>query len=123
ALLVEDWASAPDGLRALADASEAGSLIIVALRDEGQVIGLLGVRHGRPGVYSDADLHLMEHLAEQVAPAIADARAFEDLERYRRLLEQRVAERTDELARANRDKERLIAALDERSRTLERESQ
>jgi len=123
ALLVEDWARAPEGLRAQADAGEAGSLIIVALREEGRVIGLLGVRHGRAGAYSDADLHLMERLAEQVAPAIADARAFEDLERYRRLLEQRVAERTDELARANRDKERLIAALDERSRTLERESQ
>lgn len=123
ALLVEDWARAPEVLRAQADAGEAGSLIVVALQEEGRVIGLLSVRHGRPGAYSDADLHLMERLAEQVAPAIADARAFEDLERYRRLLEQRVAERTDELARANRDKERLIAALDERSRTFERESQ
>jgi diguanylate cyclase (GGDEF)-like protein len=65
----------------------------------------------------------MQSLAEQVAPAIVDARAFEELENYRRHLEQRVAERTDELARANRDKERLIAALDERSRAFERESQ
>lgn len=122
-LLVEDWARAPEALRALVDAGESGSLIAVALREEGRIIGLLSVRYGRAGAYSDADLHLMERLAEQVAPAIADARAFEDLESYRRLLEQRVAERTDELARANRDKERLIAALDERSRTLERESQ
>lgn len=122
-LLVEDWTRAPAALRAQAGATESGSLIIVALREDERVIGLLSVRHGRPGAYSDADLHLMERLAEQVAPAIADARAFEDLESYRRLLEHRVSERTDELARANRDKERLIAALDERSRTLERESQ
>jgi diguanylate cyclase (GGDEF)-like protein len=65
----------------------------------------------------------MQGLAEQVAAAIADARAFEDLEHYRQRLEERVAERTQELDRANREKERLIAALGERSRTLERESQ
>jgi len=123
ALLVEDWARAPAPLRAQADGDASGSLIVVPLREDGRIIGLLSVRHSRPGAYSDADLHLMERLAEQVAPAIADARAFEDLESYRHLLEQRVAQRTDELARANLDKERLIAALDERSRTLERESQ
>ena len=48
---------------------------------------------------------------------------FEDLENYRQNLEERVAERTRELQDANREKERLIAALNERSRTLERESQ
>jgi diguanylate cyclase (GGDEF)-like protein len=101
----------------------SGSLIAVALQEGGRSIGLLAVHHARPGSYSDADLHLMQNLAEQVAPAIVDARAFEELENYRRHLEQRVTERTDELARANRDKERLIAALDERSRAFERESQ
>ncbi|HKZ74528.1 MAG TPA: diguanylate cyclase, partial [Steroidobacteraceae bacterium] len=49
--------------------------------------------------------------------------AFEDLENYRQRLEERVAERTHELENANAEKERLIAALGERSRTLERESQ
>ncbi len=48
---------------------------------------------------------------------------FEDLEDYRRHLEDRVEERTSELDRANREKERLIDALRERSHTLERESQ
>lgn len=125
ALLVEDWRRAPAALRAHGgvDAPLSGSLIVVILQDEGRTIGLLGVQHERPGAYSDADLHLMQRLAEQVAPAIADARTFEELENYRRHLELRVAERTDELARANRDKERLIAALDERSRAFERESQ
>jgi diguanylate cyclase (GGDEF)-like protein len=58
-----------------------------------------------------------------VVGALADARAFEDLEDYRQRLEERVAERTAELERANGEKERLIAAMRERSRTLERESQ
>ena len=125
AVLVEDWARAPESLRAAAAAADIteGSMILVPLVDEGRVLGVLGVRHARPSAYSDADLHLMQRLAEQVAPALSDAGAFEDLEDYRRRLEQRVAERTRELDRANQEKERLIDALGERSRALERESQ
>ncbi|HVF16896.1 MAG TPA: diguanylate cyclase, partial [Steroidobacteraceae bacterium] len=87
------------------------------------VVGVLSVQHTQSGLYSEADLHLMQQLAEQVAAAIGDAQAFEDLEDYRQRLEERVAERTAELERANGEKERLIAAMRERSRTLERESQ
>lgn len=124
-LLVEDWSRAAEALRQRAELTdkETGSLIIVPLIGEGAVIGLLSVQHTRTGIYSDADLNLMQRLAEQVAAAVADARAFEDLESYRQHLEVRVAERTRELDRANREKERLIAALGERSRVLERESQ
>ncbi len=124
-VLVEDWARVPDELRRRAEATdrETGSLIAVPLIEEGAVIGLLSVQHTQADVYADADLHLMQRLAEQVAAAIADARAFEDLEDYRQRLEERVAQRTRELDQANREKERLIAALGERSRTLERESQ
>ena len=124
-LLVEDWTLADDGLRRRAELTEkeTGSLIVVPLIENGIVIGLLSVQHTDPGVYSSADLHLMRRLAEQVAAAVADARAFEDLEDYRRRLEERVAERTADLEKANWEKERLIAALRERSSRLERESQ
>ncbi len=124
-VLVEDWARTSEPLRRRAEPAdtEPGSLIVVPLIEEGAVIGLLSVQHAEAQVYSDADLHLMQRLAEQVAAALADARAFEDLEDYRLRLEVRVAERTQELDKANRDKERLIAVLGERSRTLERESQ
>ncbi|HJS21163.1 MAG TPA: sensor domain-containing diguanylate cyclase [Steroidobacteraceae bacterium] len=124
-VLIESWQRAPEELRQRAQASErqAGSLIAVPLVEDGAVIGLLSVQHTQTEVYSDADLHLMQRLADQVAAAIADARAFEDLEDYRQRLEERVAERTQELDQANREKERLIAALGERSRMFERESQ
>jgi diguanylate cyclase (GGDEF)-like protein len=125
ALRVEDWARALEVVRHNSELTEprSGSLIVVPLIEDGIAIGLLSVQHRASGVYSDADLHLMQQLAEQVAAAIADARAFEDLEDYRHRLEERVAERTRELEQANREKERLISALGERSRTLERESQ
>jgi diguanylate cyclase (GGDEF)-like protein len=98
-------------------------VLAAPLIENGVVIGLLSVQHTPAGAYSKADLHLIQHLAERVSAAVADARVFEELEDYRRTLEERVAERTRELQDANRDKERLIAALAERSRTLERESQ
>ena len=124
-ILIADWMGVPETLRQRAEVTEkeTGSVIVVPLVEEGTVIGLLSVQHTHTGVYSEADLHLMGRLAEQVAAAIADARAFEDLEDYRQRLEERVAERTRELEEANVEKERLIAALGERSRTFERESQ
>jgi diguanylate cyclase (GGDEF)-like protein len=124
-LLIEDWSRAPPELRQRAEATgkETGSVIVVPLIENGVVTGLLSVQHMAPGVYSLADLHLMQQLAAQVAPAVADARAFEDLEDYRLRLEMRVTERTHELEKASTEKERLIAALRERSLKLERESQ
>jgi diguanylate cyclase (GGDEF)-like protein len=124
-VLVSDWPGAPEELRARAEVTEAatGSLIAVPLLEGGIVIGLLSVQHAKPGLYSDADLHLLERLAEEVTVAVTDARAFEDAEEYRQRLEQRVAERTEELEKAGRDNLRLIAALREHSQTLERESQ
>jgi diguanylate cyclase (GGDEF)-like protein len=124
-LLVEDWQHAPAELLKRVEASETvtGSLLAMPLVNDGIVLGLLCVQHSQVGVYAPGDLHLMRQLGEQVAGALADARAFEDLENYRRHLEERVTERTAELEKANVEKERLIAALRERSLLLERESQ
>lgn len=124
-VLVEDLNVAPADLRQRIQQTDkkTGSFIVVPLIEQGAVLGLLSVQHTQPRVYSSADLHLMQKLAEQVAPALADALAFEDLQDYRRRLEERVAQRTLELEKINLEKERLIAALRERSQTLERESQ
>lgn len=124
-VLVEDYSKVPADVqqRVQQTDKETGSFIVVPLVNAGNVLGLLSVQHTQPGLYSRADLHLMQKLAEQVAPAVIDALAFEDLEDYRRRLEERVAERTLEIEKANLEKERLIAVLRERSQTLERESQ
>jgi diguanylate cyclase (GGDEF)-like protein len=124
-LLIKDWRQAPPELmeRAEATGKVTGSLLAVPLVHDGIVLGLLSIQHTQVDVYAAADLHLLKQLAEQVAGALADARAFEDLESYRRHLEERVAERTEELEKANNEKERLIEMLRERSLRLERETQ
>jgi diguanylate cyclase (GGDEF)-like protein len=123
-LLITDWRDAPPELLQRAGVEEpAGSLLAMPLVNDGMVLGLLSVQHTQPGIYAPADLHLMRQLGEQVAGALADARAFEDLESYRRHLEIRVAERTNELEKANTEKERLITMLRENSLRLERETQ
>jgi diguanylate cyclase (GGDEF)-like protein len=124
-LIVTDWEHAPTELvqRAEATGKATGSILAVPLVNDGVVLGLLSVQHTQAGIYASGDLHLMRQLGEQVAGALADARAFEDLEKYRRHLEERVAERTEDLEKANAEKERLIAMLRERSLKLERESQ
>lgn len=124
-LLIKDWQRAPNEFKQLGEVTEkeTGSVIVVPLLEHDVVIGLLSIQHTQAEVYSQGDLHLMRRLGEQIGAAVADARAFEDLEDYRRDLEQRVAQRTDELQKANWEKERLIAAMREDSRALERESQ
>jgi len=124
-LLIKDCRHAPPELLQRAEATEktTGSLLAMPLVNDGIVLGLLSVQHTQTGVYAPADLHVMRQLGEQVAGALADARAFEDLENYRRHLEERVAERTEELEKANVEKERLISVLRERSQRLERETQ
>lgn len=124
-LLIKDWRAAPPELPQRAEAPEdrMGSLLAVPLVHDGMVLGLLSIQHRQAGVYAAADLHLLRQLGAQAAVALADARAFEDLENYRRHLEERVAERTEELEKANIEKERLITMLRERSQALERETQ
>ena len=123
-LLVVDWQRTPELLQRAEPGEKAkGSLLAVPLVNDGIVLGLLCIQHTNPSVYARADLNLMRQLGEQAAGALADARAFEDLENYRRHLEERVTERTEELEKANMEKERLITMLRERSLRLERESQ
>ncbi|MBC8025346.1 MAG: sensor domain-containing diguanylate cyclase, partial [Steroidobacteraceae bacterium] len=124
-LLVGDWRDAAPALAQRAGTSESatGSLLAVPLVNDGIVLGLLCVQHAQPRTYERADLNLMRQLGDHVAGALASARAFEDLENYRRDLEARVVERTTELEKASTEKERLIAMLRERGQVLERESQ
>jgi PAS domain S-box-containing protein len=92
----------------------------------GELIGVLLVEEiGESNRrFTDNDVRLLSLLAGQAASAVHNARLYEQVQRYAETLEQRVAERTQELAQANeqltvldRLKSRFVADVSHELRT------
>ena len=99
------------------------SIMCVPLVSRDEVIGVLHFRSKTPNAYTEQDLRLAERIGAQIAGAIANAQLFSDLketeealQRVHDELEQRVADRTEELMRAN---EELRTEITERKRAEE----
>lgn len=78
----------------------------VPLVSRDEVIGVLHFRSKTPNAYTERDLRLAERIGSQIAGAIANEQLFSDLkqaeealQRVHNELEQRVADRTEELMR------------------------
>jgi diguanylate cyclase (GGDEF)-like protein len=123
-LLITDWREAPREMldRAIPTAYDSLSLMIVPMRHAGTVVGLLSVQHREARVWDEADLHLITAIGERIAASLSDARLFEELEEGRQRLEQRVDERTAELAAASSEREVLVGELKAKTALLERQS-
>jgi GAF domain-containing protein/two-component sensor histidine kinase len=74
--------------------------IVVPLRIEGVVIGVLNVESPRPGDLSEEDSRLLMLLADQLAVAVENAALYERVRSHAESLESVVAKRTSELAEA-----------------------
>jgi len=84
----------------LARRSGVTSFVAVPLQSQNQVLGYLaGDRGAQP--CTDEDLHMLLTIAGHVAAAVDNARAYAHLEELTQHLEQRIAERTQELSTAN----------------------
>ena len=93
------------------DADITRSALIVPIKLEGQVVGVIQLMSYRLGAYTEIDLEILESLASQIAAAGSNAllyqqaqdeiaervRAEEELGEYREQLEERVGKRTAEL--------------------------
>lgn len=90
-----------DALECRGEAAQPRSVLIVPLMYKGEAIGVIEVLSYQPDSYSEDSLHFLNALAPQVAAAMFGARLIDELE-------QRVIERTAELALA---KERTEAIL------------
>ncbi len=55
------------------------SRLVVPLISKGRVIGTLGLRSLRVGAYGPREQAIVERLARQIAPAIANAAAYQEL--------------------------------------------
>jgi diguanylate cyclase (GGDEF)-like protein len=124
-VLIDDWQDAEQAFRqaaVLASDERPGSVLMVPVRLAGKVLGVVSLQHPEPHHYSDADKHALIAIADDVAPVLADAQTFQELDAYREQLEVRVAERTAALEQAGAERERLLADLGTKSALLERQS-
>ena len=85
----------------LPSGEEMKSQIAVPLRKDGQAIGVLTVEDKKLHAISQVDLTAMVELSEELALHIDNLRLYEQTREQSILLEQRVAERTQELSAAN----------------------
>ncbi|HKQ34577.1 MAG TPA: ATP-binding protein [Nitrospiraceae bacterium] len=76
------------------------SFVAVPLQSHNQILGYLAADRGAQSC-SNEDLHMLLTIASHVAAAIDNARAYSHLEELTQYLEQRIAERTQELTIAN----------------------
>ena len=76
------------------------SSVAVPLQSHNQILGYLAADRGAQPC-TDEDLHMLSTIASHVAAAIDNARAYAHLEELTQHLEQRIAERTQELSIAN----------------------
>ncbi len=77
------------------------SALYVPLISHDAVIGVMQVQHYDAKAFQDADLTFVSILANQAAIACENARLYATVQQHARQLEQRVAERTRQLAEAN----------------------
>ena len=77
-----------------------GSSIVVPLMAEGRSVGILTADRKQKGEFSAADVATLMALADQVSVAVDNARLFEEVKHFNEELEERVSERTQELAEA-----------------------
>ncbi len=91
----------------------------VPLVARGAPTGVLSVQSYTPNAYDEDDLRLVEQVANQLSVAIDNAQLFGQVESYAADLEQRVNERTDQLAREHRRIQSLLAITTELSASLD----
>jgi diguanylate cyclase (GGDEF)-like protein len=124
-LLVDDWDAAPAAIRAravVAPGEKPGSLLVVPLRLDDRVIGVVSIQHHARHFYSDADLNALLALAGDSAALIADAQTFDELDDHRAHLEELVAARTAALEASLARNDALLAEVQAKGELLEKQS-
>ena len=120
-LLIPDiqsvWQTLHPMNRRLAELSRTKSLIIVPLKAKDRILGILTVdRTHEPSLTKD-DLELMTTLASQVAIALDNAAAYQQIEEWNVGLELKIRERTEALEQADRLRSQFLSHVSHELRT------
>ncbi len=78
-------------------------LLLVPMVSRGQTVGLVELERRDARLFTPNEVRLAQALANQAATAVQNARLYEQIRRFTEELEQRVEERTRELAQALQD--------------------
>ena len=95
------------------------SIVAVPIMMGGKVMGMLSAQSYDVNAYTEDDQQILSTLANQAAVAIQNGKLFAEIRRLAEELEQRVVDRTAELAREQRNTETLLRILTEASSTLD----
>ena len=95
------------------------SMVAVPIRISGKVTGMLSAQSYQPNIYTMDEQQILGTLANQAGVAIQNGRLFAETRRLADELEQRVIERTAEIAHEQRNTETLLRILTEASSTLD----
>ncbi len=110
-LVLEDVQANPNFVEGPLD---VGSSIMAPLRAEGRTVGAVTADRKEAGDFSPAEVATFTAVADQVSVAVENAQLFDEVKRFSEELEQRVEERTEELAdalgnlRAERDRTNIL---------------
>jgi K+-sensing histidine kinase KdpD len=91
----------------------------VPLVGRGSTIGVLSVQSYTPNQFGENHLRLVGQVANQLSVAIDNAQLFRQVESYAAELEQRVEERTEQVAREHRRMQSLLQITTELSASLD----
>ena len=98
--VVQDVVKEPNYLE-VPELRDTRSEVAVPLLVGGEVIGVLDVQSYHPHAFPDDVVQILTTLANQIATGVHHARLYAQVQRHAAELEERVAERTHELAEAN----------------------
>ncbi len=104
---------------AVGDKGTPHSIVAVPMVLGGKVIGCLSAQSYQHYAYTENDLQILSTLANQATVAIQNARLLGETQKLAATLEQRVVERTAELAHEQHNTETLLRILTEVSASLD----